>query len=127
MSFFNELKRRNVFRVGIAYAVAAWLLLQLTDVLVDLLGLPEIAGKYVVLLLVIGFIPALIFAFTRDGSSNPSGGALPHAPATPGVARKLSSLLILLPVGASLVGAGLLATREGVVREFPCWGLPQVS
>ena len=33
MSFFTELKRRNVFRVGIAYVVGGWLLLQLTDVL----------------------------------------------------------------------------------------------
>ncbi len=66
MSLFNELKRRNVFRVGIAYAVAAWLLLQLTDVLIELLDLPDVAGKYVVLMLVIGFIPALIFAWAFE-------------------------------------------------------------
>ena len=66
MSLFNELKRRNVFRVGIAYAVAAWLLLQLTDVLIELLGLPDMAGKYVVLLLVIGFVPALILAWAFE-------------------------------------------------------------
>ena len=34
MSFVQELKRRNVFRVGIAYAIAAWLLLQIIDVVV---------------------------------------------------------------------------------------------
>ncbi len=71
MSFFAELKRRNVVRVGIAYVIAAWLLLQLTDVLVELLGLPDTAGKLVVLLLIIGFVPALIFAWafemTPDG------------------------------------------------------------
>jgi len=71
MSFFEELKRRNVFRVGIAYVIAAWILLQLTDVLVELLGLPDTAGKFVVLLLVIGFVPAVIFAWafemTPDG------------------------------------------------------------
>lgn len=32
MSFFNELKRRNVFRVGIAYVITSWLLLQVADV-----------------------------------------------------------------------------------------------
>ena len=48
MSFIKELKRRNVFRVGVAYLITAWLLLQLTDVLTDLLGLPEAIGKYVV-------------------------------------------------------------------------------
>jgi TolB-like protein/Tfp pilus assembly protein PilF len=71
MSFFNELKRRNVFRVGIAYAVASWLLLQLSDILVPLLNLPESAQRLVLLLLVIGFFPALIFAWafemTPDG------------------------------------------------------------
>ncbi|MDX1460698.1 MAG: hypothetical protein R3348_06530 [Xanthomonadales bacterium] len=66
MSFLEELKRRNVIRVAIAYAVAAWLLLQLTDVLVDLLGLPETAGKFVVLLLVIGFPLALFFAWAFE-------------------------------------------------------------
>ena len=44
MNFFEELKRRNVFRVGIAYAVAAWLLLQLTEVLSELLNLPVARG-----------------------------------------------------------------------------------
>ena len=66
MSLLAELKRRNVVRVGIAYIVAAWLLLQLTDVLVDLLGLPDVAGKFVVLLLVVGFVPALIFAWAFE-------------------------------------------------------------
>jgi hypothetical protein len=36
MSFFQELKRRNVVRVGIAYAVASWLLLQFTEVLYEI-------------------------------------------------------------------------------------------
>jgi hypothetical protein len=71
MSFFEELKRRNVVRVGIAYVIASWLLLQLTEVLVELLDLPDVAGRFVILLLVIGFVPALIFAWafemTPDG------------------------------------------------------------
>ena len=97
MSFFNELKRRNVFRVGIAYAVAAWLLLQLTDVLVDLLGLPEIAGKYVVLLLVIGFIPALIFAWAFE--LTPEGlrkekDVVRNDSITPSTGRKLDFTII---------------------------------
>jgi TolB-like protein/Tfp pilus assembly protein PilF len=66
MSFFAELKRRNVIKVGIAYSVGAWLLLQLTDVLIDLLGLPGTAGKYVILLLVVGFPVALFFAWAFE-------------------------------------------------------------
>jgi TolB-like protein len=71
LSLFNELKRRNVIRVAIAYAVGAWVLLQLTDVLVDLLGLPDTAGRYVILLLLIGFPLAMFLAWafemTPDG------------------------------------------------------------
>jgi TolB-like protein len=66
VSFFQELKRRNVFRVGIAYAVVAWLLLQLTEVLTELLELNTEIGKIVILLLVIGFVPALIFAWAFE-------------------------------------------------------------
>jgi len=61
MSFFEELKRRNVFRVGIAYAVGAWLLLQLTDVLSELLTLPPQVGPTVVTIVLIGF-PVVLFA-----------------------------------------------------------------
>jgi len=48
MNFFSELKRRNVIRVGIAYLVAAWLLLQIVDVLAPLLDLPDWVGRLVV-------------------------------------------------------------------------------
>ena len=41
ISFFAELKRRNVFRVGIAYVIAAWLILQVADVLIDNIGAPD--------------------------------------------------------------------------------------
>lgn len=66
MSFFEELKRRNVVKVGIAYLVASWLLLQLTEVLTELLELSTEIGKIVIALLVLGFIPALIFAWAFE-------------------------------------------------------------
>ena len=66
MSFFEELKRRNVVRVGIAYVIASWLLLQLTEVLMELLDLPDVAGRFIILLLVIGFVPAVIFAWAFE-------------------------------------------------------------
>ncbi|MFT5141029.1 MAG: hypothetical protein ACI9CB_002700, partial [Rhodothermales bacterium] len=60
MSFYEELKRRNVVRVGVAYTVASWLLLQIAEVLAPILDLPIAASKYAFLLLAIGFIPVLI-------------------------------------------------------------------
>jgi TolB-like protein len=66
MSFFEELKRRNVFRVGIAYGVASWLLIQLSDILGPLFELPSSAQKFVLFLLLLGFIPALILAWAYE-------------------------------------------------------------
>ena len=65
-SVWGELKRRNVVRVAVAYAIVSWLILQLTDVLMPLLGLHEWVGRLVILLLVIGFPLALIFAWAFE-------------------------------------------------------------
>lgn len=61
MRLFEELKRRNVFRVGVAYAVAAWVILQLTDVVGEILELPVWGGKLILLIIVVGF-PITLFA-----------------------------------------------------------------
>ncbi len=66
MSLFEELKRRNVFRVGIAYLVASWLLLQVIDVIGPILRLPENVARYVLFFLAIGFLPAIIFAWVFE-------------------------------------------------------------
>jgi len=66
VSFFSELKRRNVIRVAAAYLVASWLLLQITDVLSNILELPGSAGKFVFVVLIIGLIPTLIFSWVYE-------------------------------------------------------------
>ena len=66
MSFFEELKRRNVVRVGIAYAVSAWVLLQMFDVIGEILELPAWGGKMILAALLIGFFLALIFAWVFE-------------------------------------------------------------
>jgi len=71
MSLFNELKRRNVFRVGAAYIVAAWLVIQVVETLFPVYGLSDAAIRIVVAILGVGFIPSLIlswvFEFTPEG------------------------------------------------------------
>ena len=57
MSFLGELKRRNVFRVGIAYVVAGWLLLQVVDTLSPVFSLPEFAPKLIFFILAVGLVP----------------------------------------------------------------------
>jgi len=71
VSLFEELKRRNVFKVGIAYAVSSWILLQLTEIVSGILELPAWAPKLILVILAVGFVPALILAWafelTPDG------------------------------------------------------------
>jgi TolB-like protein len=71
MSFFQELKRRNVFRVAVAYIIVAWLLLQVGDTLGPALRLPEWFQSGVAYVLILGFPIAIIFAWafelTPDG------------------------------------------------------------
>lgn len=66
MTIYTELKRRNVFRVGIAYVVASWVLLQFVDVITPILELPEWAPKLIFVILAIGLVPALIFAWAFE-------------------------------------------------------------
>ena len=63
MTFIDELKRRNVFRVAITYLVASWLLLQIVDVLGGILDLPASVGKVIFVMLVVGLVPAMIFSW----------------------------------------------------------------
>ena len=65
MSLFAELKRRNVFRVGIAYLAASWLLIQVADVLFPEFGI-GIPVRAVAIVLAIGFIPALVVAWVFE-------------------------------------------------------------
>jgi len=51
MSFIDELKRRNVFRVGVAYVIVAWLLLQVADVILDNIEAPAWVFQAILLLL----------------------------------------------------------------------------
>ena len=66
MSLFNELKRRNVFRVGIAYLISAWLLAQIAKLLLDTFNSPDWTMQFIVVVLIIGFPLALIFAWAFE-------------------------------------------------------------
>ena len=65
MQLFEELKRRNVFRVAVAYLVISWLLLQVVDVVGPLLNLSDELGRYLLFLMAIGFIPAMGFSLVQ--------------------------------------------------------------
>ena len=66
MNLIEELKRRNVFRVVLAYLVLGWLVLQVMDVLVDALELPAVWSRAVIALLLLGLIPAVVFSWVYE-------------------------------------------------------------
>jgi TolB-like protein len=111
MSILGELKRRNVFRVGIAYALVGWLLMQVTDIFAPALRLPEWIATAVAFLLIIGFPVALFLAWAfeltpegiqRESDVDPSQSNAPQA------ARKLDRMII---IGLVAVVAVLLVDR----------------
>lgn len=66
MSFIDELKRRNVFRVGIAYLVVSWLVLQVVDVVLGNIGAPAWLFKALLLVIGVGFPITLIVAWAFE-------------------------------------------------------------
>ncbi len=66
MSFFEELKRRNVIRVGIAYVIVAWLIMQFADVVLNNIEAPQWVFQAIMLVLAIGLPLALFFAWAFE-------------------------------------------------------------
>ena len=71
MPLFDELKRRNVFRVALAYLVVGWLLTEVLTTILPTLGAPDWAARAVILIFAFGFIPAIVLSWfyelTPDG------------------------------------------------------------
>jgi TolB-like protein/Flp pilus assembly protein TadD len=66
MSLYNELKRRNVLRVGAAYIVASWLIIQVVETIFPAFGFGDSAIRIVVIVLAIAFIPGLILSWVFE-------------------------------------------------------------
>src|SRR6266705_3304513 len=65
-NFFAELKRRNVIRFAGLYLVGSWLLVQVASTVLPMFGAPEWLPRSIVILLAIGFVPALIFSWVFE-------------------------------------------------------------
>jgi TolB-like protein/Tfp pilus assembly protein PilF len=121
MSLISELKRRNVFRVALLYLVAAWVILQVSQLLFDVLKLPDWTSRLVLGLLVLGFPLSLIFSWVYE--LTPEGLKREHEidrnqSITHATARKLDMV-----VGALLVVAiGMLAFDRYADRERTAGG-----
>jgi TolB-like protein len=86
MNFFNELKRRHVFKVGAAYAIVAWLVVQVVNNLVPLLSVPDWSAKVVLIFLIAGFPVSLVLAWAFElapqGVKRTVAAKAPSPPAT---------------------------------------------
>jgi TolB-like protein/Flp pilus assembly protein TadD len=117
-SLFEELKRRNVVRVGVAYIVVGWLLMQAAGALEPALLLPDWVDRVVAVFLMIGFPVVLIFAWafeiTPDGIK-PTVKVDPTQSITKNTGKKLEHTIIgLLVIALLFVGAReFLASDSG--------------
>ena len=103
---FDELKRRNVFRVAIAYLVAAWLVLQVADLVLENIGAPEWVMQVLILLFALGFPLALVFSWAYE--LTPEGlkrekDVERSASVTPQTGKKLNQITIGLLVVVVIV------------------------
>jgi TolB-like protein/Tfp pilus assembly protein PilF len=102
-NFFAELKRRNVIRMAGLYLVGAWLLTQVASTVLPMFGAPDWLPRSIVILLVIGFLPALIFSWvfelTPEGLKR-DGGVPPEQSIAPQTARRMDRMIIVVLVVA---------------------------
>jgi len=105
LSFFEELKRRNVLRVAAAYLVSAWLLIQIAETIFPLFGFGDAPARMVVIILTIGLIPTLILAWvfelTPDGLKKDQD--IDHSQSATGQAGKKLDRMIMVVLALSLV------------------------
>ena len=99
---FNELKRRNVFRVGLAYLVSAWVIAQVADLVLDNIEAPEWVMQVILLVLGLGFIIAIIISWayelTPEGLKKDS-----DVPANESIARHTAKKLDYITLAAVIM------------------------
>ncbi len=107
--FFAELKRRNVYKVAVAYTVVAWLLIQGASIVLPTFAAPAWVMQVLIIVLVLGFpisaVLAWAFEITPEGIKRDKD-VVPNE-STPQTGRKFIAITIVL----ALVAAGLLAFR----------------
>jgi len=102
MNFFDELKRRNVFKVALAYSITTWLIAQMADLAAENFGAPGWVMKMLITILLLGFPVALVMAWayemTPDGLRRESDAELEQA--TNKATGKLDRTIVIALVAA---------------------------
>src|SRR3989440_183028 len=120
--FFTELKRRNVYKVAVAYAVVAWLLIQVATQVFPFFEIPNWTVRFVVLLIIIGFPIALVIAWAFE--LTPEGLKRTEVADALPAQRSRSRAWIYVVLIAGALSAGLFflgrftaSTKQSVLAE----------
>jgi TolB-like protein/Flp pilus assembly protein TadD len=113
-NFFAELKRRNVYKVAVAYAVVAWLLMQIASQIFPFFEIPNWIVRLVVLVLIIGFPIALIIAWAFE--MTPQGIKRTEAADAAGLRSHGGAWIYIVLIGAVL-SVGLFFVGRYTVRN----------
>ncbi|HEU5312662.1 MAG TPA: hypothetical protein VFU08_02475 [Candidatus Udaeobacter sp.] len=122
-NFVGELKRRNVYKVAIAYAVVAWLLMQVASQIFPFFEIPNWVVRLVVLVLVLGFPVALIIAWAFE--LTPEGLNRPQIADEEQIKRARHRVWIYVVVIGALLSIGLFflgrytTSKQNEGAEFP--------
>jgi TolB-like protein/tetratricopeptide (TPR) repeat protein len=132
-NFFAELKRRNVYKVAVAYAVVGWLMMQVTATIVPALHLPDGLTTAIVVVTLVGFPVALVIAWAFEAT--PEGikrtEIADTMPAVPG--QKKHAWIYVVIVGAAIsvalffLGRYTAQSREGGRPSATAGSLTQKS
>jgi adenylate cyclase len=115
-NFVRELRRRNVFRIAIAYVAVAWLIVQIADVVFESFGSPDWVMKTLIFLLAVGFPVAILFAWAYE--MTPEGLKREREvdrsqSVTPDTGRKLNRIII----GVLVAAVGFLLVDKFMLRQ----------
>ena len=105
-NFFAELKRRNVYKVAVAYAVVAWLMIQAASIFLPAFNAPQWAMQIVILILVVGFPIALAFSWAFE--ITPEGIKLEsEIEPNKSITRRTGRKIVAVTIALAVVAAGL--------------------
>src|SRR6478672_3143014 len=118
-SFFAELKRRNVYKVAVAYAVVGWLVIQIATSTFPVLEIPNVAAKLVIAVVLLGFPIALVIAWafemTPEGMKR-TANVSPDEKIPQWSRRKFAAFILLVVIcAAALLGYQLFRPRGSTI------------
>jgi len=106
INFFAELKRRNVYKVAVAYAVVAWLLIQAASIFFPAFDAPPWVMRIFIIVIIFGFPVALIFSWAFE--ITPEGIKLEsEIEPTKSIARRTGRKIVAVTIALAVVAAGL--------------------